>query len=101
MKTISEISYGDLTLNSETRQVVRAGYSVHLSNKEFGLLEYFMTNQGRVVSKVELFENVWDSNAFIVTNTIEVHIRNLRKKLDIPFTKPLIHTVHCVGYRFF
>lgn len=101
MKVLDDLKYDDLRLNLSTREASRAGFKIVFSNKEFQIIEYFMKNVGRVITKLELFENVWDSNGFVVTNTIEVHIRNLRKKLDIPFTKPLIHTVYCAGYRFF
>jgi len=94
------LTSGDLVMDLHTRTVACSNCPVFLSNKEFQLLEYLMRNSQRVLTRMEIYENVWDRNAMILTNTIDVHIMNLRRKIDLPFGKGLIRTVHCVGYCF-
>ena len=89
----------DLTLNVRTFEVQRAGQKIDLSNKEFALLEYLMRNPGRILSKDNIISHVWDFDADILPNTVEVFIKSLRKKIDEPFTKPLIYTVRGFGYQ--
>ena len=72
---------------------------IRLTAREFGLLEYLMRNSDRVVSKTMLAEHVWDFSLEAETNFIEVFIYALRKKVDAPFSHPLIHTVRGLGYR--
>ncbi|MFO0704872.1 MAG: response regulator transcription factor [Candidatus Andersenbacteria bacterium] len=92
---------GDLALNVKAHEAVRDGKTISLSRKEFMLLEYLMRNQGRVVTRSELLEHVWDSATDQFTNSIEVHILYLRKKIDVPFgpARKLLHTVHGLGYK--
>lgn len=90
----------DVWLNLERRLARRKDRLVHLRNKEFALLEYLMINRGKLLTKNEIFEQVWDRNADFGSNTIEVHINRLRRKIDTPFRKKLIHTIHSLGYIF-
>jgi DNA-binding response OmpR family regulator len=90
---------GDLTLDTITYSVERAGKSVQLTSKEFALLEYMLRNPGRPLSKEVIISHVWDYDADILPNTVEVYIKYLRNKIDSPFKKPLIHTVRGFGYK--
>lgn len=92
-------SIADLELDSVRHTVKRAGKRVHLTPKEFRLLEYLLQNMGAVVSRGMILEHVWDMNADPFSNTIEAHILSLRKKIDAKRRKKLIHTVHGMGYR--
>lgn len=89
----------DLQLNATTQKVVRGKKSIYLTKKEFALLEYLMRNKGTVVSRGAITEHVWDMNIDPVSNTIEMHILNLRKKLEIPTKRKLIHSVPGRGYK--
>jgi DNA-binding response OmpR family regulator len=93
------LSAGDLTLNTVTYTVERAGKSIQLTSKEFALLEYMLRNQGRPLSKDVIISHVWDYDADILPNTVEVYIKYLRNKIDAPFKSPLIHTARGFGYR--
>ena len=90
---------GDLSLDTITYNVERAGKSVQLTSKEFALLEYMLRNPGRPLSKEVIISHVWDYDADILPNTVEVYIKYLRNKIDSPFKKPLIHTVRGFGYK--
>ena len=95
------LEYGDLTLNSGNFIVKRAGKVIQLTNKEFALLEYLMRNQGRIVTKDNIMQHVWDYDADILPNTIEVYLGYLRGKIDKPFkVKNLISTIRGFGYVF-
>ncbi len=98
----TELKYDDLRLNTTTFETERAKESVRLSSKEFALLEYFMRNPDRILTKDMIMQHVWDYDSDILPNTIEVYIGYLRNKLDKPFpkSKPLIHTVRGFGYKF-
>jgi two-component system, OmpR family, response regulator len=90
----------DLTLNTNTYEVYRAGQGIALSQKEYALLYYLMRNQNRILSKQNIMSHVWDFDSDILPNTIEVYIGYLRTKIDRPFSGPkLIHTVRGFGYR--
>ncbi|MBI3342740.1 response regulator transcription factor [Candidatus Gottesmanbacteria bacterium] len=95
------ISVDDLILNPKAYTLTRAGKPIQLTGKEFALLEYLLRNAGKILTKEQITNHVWDYDADILPNTIEVYIRNLRNKIDRPFTKanPLIHTVRGFGYR--
>ena len=95
--TILEV--GDLTLNTVTFSVERAGKVIPLTSKEFALLEYMLRNPGRPLSKEVIISHVWDYDADILPNTVEVYIKYLRNKVDAPFKTPLIHTVRGFGYK--
>lgn len=93
------LSAGDLTLNTVTFEVTRAGKPIQLTSKEFALLEYLLRNQGRPLPKETIIAHVWDYDADILPNTVEVYIKYLRAKVDQPFKTPLIHTVRGFGYK--
>jgi DNA-binding response OmpR family regulator len=92
------LSVGDLSLDTINYRVTRGGKTIDLSAKEFALLEYMMRNAGRVLSKDNIISHVWDFDADILTNTVEVYIGYLRNKIDKPFSKPLLHTNRGFGY---
>jgi len=89
----------DLTLDCAKHSVTRGGDRIHLSPKEFSLLEYLLKNCGNVVSRRMILEHVWDMDADPFSNTIESHILSLRRKVDVPGKKKLIHTIHGLGYK--
>ena len=98
------LRYADLELDPNNHVVIRAQKKIELSLKEFALLEYFMRNAGQIISKDELIKHVWNFDADVLPNTVEVYIGYLRNKLDKPFkairkSGPLIQTVRGVGYR--
>lgn len=94
----SELTFADLTMNLDARTCIRSGVRIELTPKEFSLMEYLVRNQGRVISKKEIVEKVWDIHFATSTNVIEVYVNYLRNKLDRPFQQKLIHTVFGVGY---
>lgn len=90
---------GDLSLNTTNFEVTRAGEAITLTQKEYALLEYLLRNQGRPISKQTIISHVWDYDADILPNTVEVYIKYLRKKIDKKPYVPLIHTVRGFGYK--
>lgn len=92
------LSFSDLEMNLDAKTTTRNGKKIELTPKEFALMEYLIRHQGRVVSKAEIAEKVWDINFDTGTNVIEVYVNYLRNKVDKPFDKKLIHTVFGVGY---
>lgn len=92
------LSFEDLEMNLETKRVKRGDKLINLTAKEFALLEYLIINKGRVLSKMDIAEKVWDINFETGTNVIEVYINFLRKKIDKDFPEKLIHTVVGMGY---
>lgn len=98
MQTVLQVA--DLQLDPASYVVTRADKPISLSNKEFALLEYLMRNPGRVLSKDTIMSHVWDFDADILPNTVEVYIGYLRNKIDKPFGTPnLIHTQRGFGYK--
>ncbi len=93
------LSAADLTLDTVTYEVRRAGKLIQLTSKEFALLEYLLRNQDRPIPKEVIISHVWDYDADILPNTVEVYIRYLRAKIDQPFPKSLIKTVRGFGYK--
>lgn len=93
------LSIGDLTLDTVTYEVKRAGKHVPLTSKEFALLEFMLRRPGRPLNKDMIINHVWDYDADILPNTVEVYIKYLRNKVDEPFDKPLIHTLRGFGYK--
>ncbi len=95
------LEYKGLTLDSSTATVTRAGKIISLTSKEFSLLEYLIRHPGQVLSKDHLVAHVWDYDADILANTVEVYIKNLRQKIDHPFSDlpSLIQTVRGFGYK--
>lgn len=97
----SILSTGDLQLDPATFMVSRGGVDISLSRREFALLEYLMRNQNRVLSKEAIMNHVWDFDADILPNTVEVYMGYLRNKIEKPFKGPLlIHTQRGFGYVF-
>src|SRR6478752_4881443 len=92
------MKFEDLSMNLVSREVWRAGKKIELPMREFALLEYLMRSPGRVVSKTQLIENVWQWHFDTGTNVVEVYIQRLRKKVDDGFESRLIQTVRGVGY---
>lgn len=90
---------GDLSLNTLTFEVKREDQAIQLTGKEFALLEYLMRNQDRPLPKELIISHVWDYDADILPNTVEVYIKYLRNKIDGPFKTPLIQTVRGFGYK--
>jgi DNA-binding response OmpR family regulator len=93
------LTAGDLSLNTVTFEVKRAGKSIQLTGKEFALLEFLMRNQNRPLPKSTIISHVWDYDADVLPNTVEVYIKYIRNKIDLPFDKPLIHTIRGFGYK--
>lgn len=88
----------NLEIDLLTREVSRDGQPVRLSNREFVLLEFLLNNANRVVTKTQILDKVWDMNFDPGSNVIEVHLYQLRKKIDKGFDTPLIHTIIGRGY---
>jgi DNA-binding response OmpR family regulator len=97
----TELKVEDLSLNPDNYEVKRSDTPIKLSNKEFALLEYFMHHPGQVITKDMIISHVWDQDADILPNTIEVYIGYLRNKIDRPFpdARPLLHTLRGFGYK--
>ncbi|MGZ3863626.1 MAG: response regulator [Bacteroidia bacterium] len=92
------LKIADLELNTENKTVKRAGIQIELTAKEFSLLELFMRNEGKVFSRTEIAEKIWEINFDSGTNVIDVYINFLRKKMDKNFEPKLIHTYIGMGY---
>ena len=92
------LKFADTEMNLTTKEFFRQGKKIELTPKEYALMEYFIRHKGRVVSKSEIAEKVWDINFEITSNVVEVYVNYLRNKVDKPFDKKLIHTVFGVGY---
>lgn len=93
------LTVGDLSLDTITRNVSRGGASVDLTAKEFALLEYLMRHPDQVLSRTVIAEHVWNYDFDNVTNVIDVHVKNLRRKIDGEYEHKLIHTMRGIGYR--
>jgi two-component system, OmpR family, copper resistance phosphate regulon response regulator CusR len=94
----TSLTINDLELDLNEKIARRAGKKIDLTAREFGLLEYFLRNKGKVVSRIDIAENVWDIHFDTGTNTIDVYVNFLRKKLDRNHPVKLIHTVIGMGY---
>jgi DNA-binding response OmpR family regulator len=92
------LAVADLTLDPATREVVRNRKGIALTKTEFGLLEFLMRHTGQVIPRSVLIEAVWGFESDIESNTLDAFIRLLRRKIDQPGLKQLIHTVRGVGY---
>lgn len=93
-----ELSIYDLTLNPMNREVTRAGKEIELTNKEFLLLEYFLRNKNRVLTRTMISEKIWDIDFITESNIVDVYINFLRSKVDKGHDKKIIRTVRGVGY---
>ena len=91
---------GDLTLDTKTREVSRGGTAVELTAREFSILEFLLYNKNRAISRFSLAEHVWGDafDPFSMSNFMDVHMKNLRKKIDRPGQASLIRTIRGVGY---
>ncbi|HEX6960029.1 MAG TPA: response regulator transcription factor [Ferrovibrio sp.] len=98
-ETQTTLEVGDLKLDMLSRKVSRAGQPIQLKPREYKLLEFLMRHANQVVTRTMLLENVWDYHFDPQTNVIDVHISNLRQKIDAGFDRPLLHTVRGAGYR--
>jgi heavy metal response regulator len=92
------INIADLIIDMRAHRVTRAGRKIELTAKEYALLEYFARERGRVLSRAEIAEHVWDENFDPLSNLIDVNINRLRRKIDDGFSTPLIHTRRGEGY---
>lgn len=88
----------DLQIDIAQHRVVRSGEEIELTSREYALLEYLAINKNRAVSREEIMTHVWDENANIFSNTVDVHIKYLRDKIDMKSSKKLIRTVKGKGY---
>ena len=97
----STLTAGNLELDTLSKTVNRGGQPIHLSSKEFALLEYLLRNKNQVLSKNNIISHVWDFDADILPNTVEVFMAYLRNKIDKPFKKQpaLLQTVRGFGYK--
>ena len=93
------LEVGDLVMDTATRRVTRSGAELELTAKEFALLEYLMRHPNQVLSRTVIAEHIWNYDFDNVTNVIDVHVKNLRKKIDEGFEGKLIQTVRGAGYR--
>ena len=90
---------GDLTLDTRTREAIRDARPISLTSREYALLEYIMRHPNQVLTRTMIAEHVWNYDFDNATNVIDVHVRNLRRKIDAPFATKLIQTVRGAGYR--
>lgn len=96
--TSTELEYKDLSLNLLTREVKRGDNSIECQPREFSFLEYFIRNQGIVLSKTLIMEHIWEYNFDPQTNVVDVLVCRLRNKIDKEYDEKLIHTIRGVGY---
>jgi two-component system copper resistance phosphate regulon response regulator CusR len=92
------VNVADLRIDTRAHAVTRAGRRVELTAKEYALLEYLARERGRVLTRAEIAEHVWDENFDPLSNLIDVNINRLRRKVDDGFAAPLIHTRRGEGY---
>ncbi len=97
-ETKTELKVGDLNLDLVSHKVKRNGGEIELTGKEYSLLEYFMRNEGRVLTRTMIAEHVWDYNFDTFTNVIDVYVNHLRKKIDKKYPSKLLHTLRGIGY---
>ncbi len=95
---VSTLSFSGMNINLTNRECTRDGVRIELTPKEFLLVEYFLRNPYRAISKAELAEKVWDITFDSNSNVVEVYINYVRNKIDKPFKKKLLHTVFGAGY---
>ena len=93
------LTFDNLSLDTNTQKVTRGNTSIYLTRKEFALLEYLLKNAATVVTRGAIMEHVWDTKLDLFSNTIETHILNLRKKIDLTRHKKLIHNIPGRGYK--
>lgn len=89
----------NLSVDLNEKRVERAGKAIRLRRKEYELLECLVLSRNKVLSKTQLLESIWEDGICVSSNTLEVHIKSLRDKIDKPFEKQLIKTVYGFGYK--
>ena len=99
-ESVNRLIIADLELDLDKKTARRGNSTIDLTAKEFSLLEFFMRNSGRVVSRNDIAEKVWDVSFDFSTNVVDVYVNFLRKKIDKGFDKKLIHTKVGFGYIF-
>lgn len=92
------VSLRDLSFDRNRRALFYKKNRIYLRKKEMQLIEFLLVNKGRVLTRGEILEHVWDANISIFTNTVDVHIKRLRDKIEKPFDEKYIETVHGLGY---
>lgn len=97
-ENIAKITIGDLVIDPSQRSVERSGERISLRRKEFDILEYLASNPGRVMSRQMIINHAWESTSTSWPGSVDVHIKQLRDKIDRPFSYPLIKTSYGVGY---
>jgi len=95
----AELKTRDIVLNPATRKVLRKGQEIKLTLKEFSLLEYLMRHPNQVINREQILDNMWDFGFDSFSNIIDVHIKNLRKKLEDSKKENLLETIRGVGYK--
>lgn len=95
----TDIYVADMHINTATREVYREGKSIRLRRKEFDILEYLVRNRGRTVTRDMILRNAWEADRDNWHNTVDVHVKYLRDKIDKPFATPLIKTEYGIGYK--
>lgn len=93
------LKVADLELDTNSFEVKRGKRKILLSKKEYAVLEYLMRNKDKILTKEQIISHVWDYDADILPNTVEVFIKNLRRKIDRPFSRHLIKTIRGFGYK--
>ena len=96
----TRLTVRDISINLLTREVVRGGMKIDLQSREFALLEYFLRNAGKVVSKTMILEHIWGYNFDPQTNVVDVLVCRLRNKIEKGFDQKLIQTIRGIGYAF-
>ena len=94
----AQLRFGDLEMDLLARKITRSGKRIKLTTKEFALLEFFLRNPEKVLSRISIGEHVWDMNFDPESNVIDVYVSTLRRKLDVAGAPPIIHTVIGAGY---
>ncbi len=100
MKEGNYTKFGKLKIDLIKRRCFIKNIALKLRNKEFLLLNYFARNAGKVLSRTDILEEVWDQNICCATNTVDVHVSSLRQKMRKHSKQVIIQTVHCIGYIF-
>ena len=96
--SIVELKFADLALDQATRKAKRGSMEIDLTSKEYGLLEYFLRNPNKVLTRTMIAEHVWDYTFDTDTNVIDVYVNHLRNKIDKDSSRKLLHTVRGIGY---
>ena len=95
-----QLSSGELTLHPDESMVKRSGKPIQLSKKEYQLLEFLVRHKNKVINRAILLEYIWNYNVQSITNTLEVHMCKLRRKIDDDYSNKILQTVYGMGYRF-